>query len=275
MSDTGTSLRKALCSSFCAGITVNPVPFGLAISTVFEDGSGDRIGFYAVEDEDGLHLEDDGDYLPHLIASGIDIEKGQRRSLIESVLASAGAHYDADTYEIRTGTISQERLPEMALRFVSALMRIRDVERLNRDFVKSTFKEDALRALVEHFADIARVEERGRLGERYQDFQPDAVVHPHSSGRSTAVYFANGIVPLQEAELLHAEIMGQNDNSSFDVVALLEDFEKIDVLGRRRFQRAQNRGLVMPIFRGDERNAMAAVKRVVGARPVPSEWGIF
>ncbi len=44
-------------------------------------------------------------------------------------------------------------------------------------------------------------------------------------------------------------------------MALIEDTGKIDVIHPRWFQRAQNRGLIMPIFRSDEPAALSMIAR--------------
>src|SRR5208283_1719204 len=64
-------LKRQLCNIFCGSIDVRPVPSGLAISSAFEDSSGDPIGFYVTASEDGFQIEDDGAYLSHLIAKDI------------------------------------------------------------------------------------------------------------------------------------------------------------------------------------------------------------
>lgn len=124
---TAETLAKALCSTFCEAITVNPVPCGFAVSASFTDASGDRIAFYVVVTEgDGYRLEDDGEYLARLVALGIDIEKGQRQQLLESVLQRAGAFWDRDTYEIKTGGFESKELTARMVQFLSALIRVRD-----------------------------------------------------------------------------------------------------------------------------------------------------
>ena len=148
---TAETLTRALCSTFCEAITVNPVPCGFAVSAAFTDASGDRIAFYVVAEGDSYRLEDDGEYLARLVALGVDIERGQRQQLLQSVLETAGAFWDRDTYEIKTGTFDGAELTARMVRFLSALIRIRDLELLTRDFVRSTFREDATTAIMERF----------------------------------------------------------------------------------------------------------------------------
>jgi hypothetical protein len=54
-------LKKQLCTTFCGAIDVRPVPSGLAITSAFEDSSGDRLNFYLTEvSDDGFQIEDVG-----------------------------------------------------------------------------------------------------------------------------------------------------------------------------------------------------------------------
>jgi len=258
---TAASLEKALCSTFCQAITVNPVPCGFAVSAAFTDPSGDRIGFYVIADGENYHLEDDGEYLSQLLALGIDFEKGQRQQLLDSVLHTAGAAWDHDTYEIKTGTFEATELTIKIIPFLSALMRIRDLELLTRDFIRSTFREDATTAIMERFGEVANIDERKPVSTEFPDYLPDLVIRPKKEGRDTAVFLASNPVQFQEAELLRAEIEKETRQSEVTVVALIEDTDKINVISPRRFQRAINRGLAVSIFRGDEPAAMRAIAR--------------
>ncbi len=257
---TAANLEKDLCSTFCQAITVNPVPCGFAVSAGFTDPSGDRIGFYVIADGEYFHLEDNGEYLAQLVALGIDIERGQREQFLDSVLQLAGATWDHDTYEIKTGTFDENELTTKMIEFVSALMRIRDLELLTRDFVRSTFREDATAAIMERFGEAADIDERKPISAEFPDYLPDLVIRP-KHGRNTAVFLASNPVPFQEAELLRAEIEASNQHDKAAVVALIEDTDKINVISPRRFQRALNRGLAVSIFRGDEPAAMSVIAR--------------
>jgi hypothetical protein len=268
---TAETLAKALCSTFCEAITVNPVPCGFAVGAAFTDPSGDRIGFYVVAEGDNYRLEDDGEYLARLVALGIDIDRGQRLQLLESVLETAEAFWDRDTYEIKTGAFESEELTARMVRFLSALIRIRDLELLTRDFVRSTFREDATAAIMERFGPVANIDERKPVTGDFPDYLPDLVIRPKVDGRRTAIFLANNVVPFQEAELLRAEVEKEGQQDNIAVVALIEDPDKIAAISFRRFQRAQNRGLVMPIFRGDEPAALNNIARHVGVATASSK----
>src|SRR5690348_18404075 len=98
------NVEEALCRAFCDGITVSAVPAGLAVSTGFEDASGDRISFYLTRDEiSGLwRIEDDGALVPTLVASGVNVFKGARAKLFQGLLAQGRIEFDESSGELRT-----------------------------------------------------------------------------------------------------------------------------------------------------------------------------
>lgn len=253
-------LKSSLCKTFCSSIVVNPVPSGFAISTIFADRSGDPLAFYVVESGDGYRIEDDGDYLARLVGSGIAIDQGQRAQLLDAILDQAGAAWDRDTYEIRSGSFGQPELGRRLTNFLSALIRVRDLEILTRDVVRSTFREDAISALQQKYGQVARFDENEPVDRTFSEFPVDLVIRPSESGAIIgAVYFVSSNEKLNEALLLkmESEALGRRE---FGIIALIEDLE-MTAISRERFQRAQNRSLSMPIFRGDEDAAVARIGR--------------
>lgn len=252
------NLRRSLCSTFCSAIHVEPTPSGYAVSSAFTDRSGDRLSFYLSEDADGYLFEDDGEYLSRLVGLGIEIEAGTRGKLLSVILQNAGAEWDRDTFEIRTGAIKASEIAERAVDFLSALIRVRDLELMTREVVRSTFREDVLSALSARFSSLANIHENEPIDTAFADFPSDIVIRP-TAGKSAAIYLVANNEHLVEAQLLQteAEKLGRDD---FSVVALIEDLS-LPTISRRKFQRAQNRSLTMPIFRGDEAAALTLIER--------------
>lgn len=252
------ALKANLCKTFCASISVNAVPVGFAVSTLFSDRSGDRLGFYVVETGDGYRIEDDGEYLARLVGSGIPIDQGSRGQLLESILESAGASWDQDTYEIKSRSFQEAEFGERLTTFLSALIRVRDLELLTREVIRSTFREDATAALEDRYGTVAEFQENQSIDRILAEFPADLIIKPsQKDSKSGALYFVTSNDKLNEALLLkmEAERLGRSDVS---IIALLEDSEMRGI-SRKKFQRAQNRSLSMPIFRGDED---AAVNRI-------------
>lgn len=252
-------LEKALCSSFCESIAVNPIPCGLAVSAFLEDESKDKIGFYIVEDDDGVHLEDDGNYLSELVAKGIDLEKGTRANFISSVLSKADAFIDQDTYEIKTHSFSPTLVARQAPNFMAALFRVRGVDYWTQDRIASTFKEDVYNALVEKIGSAANVAKDSVVDAAFSDFPSDITVTPiHSSDKKTAIFTVSSSEKLTEALALKQEtIIKKRDD--IEVVAIIET---MDGISTRKFQRAVNRSVAFSIYKGEE---VAAIDRVISA----------
>lgn len=255
------ALRERLQSFFAATVNVRAVPAGYVISTIFRDRSGDPISFYLVEDSDGLHVEDDGDYLANLIARDIPIDQGQRGSLLDSILAESNSYWDRETYEIKSVTFSPEETERRVIDFVSSLIRVRDLELITREVIRSTFREDAASALIARFGKIADIDENAIVSKSFSEFPADFVLRPRGISGSIpgAIYLVNSNEKMSEALLLHIE-MQNNAPDEFAVVGLIEDSD-MRLLSRKKFQRTQNRSLPMPIFRGDEDAAMNMIAR--------------
>jgi hypothetical protein len=248
-------LKKTLCSTFCGGITVSALASGYAISSAFEDNSGDRISFYLTPDPEGYVIEDDGSYLAHLIARDIAIDQGTRGQLLEAILSQADAYWDKETFEIRTPAFPESE-------FLSSMIRVRDLELITREVVRSTFREDVIRAMTRNFGHMANVNEDEAITKDFGEFPADLVIRPLgmvSRARVGAVFLVNTNDKLNEALLLKMEAKALR-RDDFEVIALVEEPEMRN-LSRRKFQRAQNRDLVMPIFREDEDAAMNLIRR--------------
>lgn len=256
------ALEKALCSTFCSSISVNTVPCGYAVSTAFKDKSGDRLGFYIIKNEDGYNIEDSGDYLARLIASGIDVENGTRKTLLDGILQSGHAYVDVDTFEIKTTSFSEDQLAERITNFISSLIRVRDLELLTRDVVRSTFKEDAMSAIRRRFSDIANFDENAPVIPQFSDFPSELNIRPKAGGRTAAVFFATHSGKLDEAVMLKQEARLAH-KSDFSIIAMIETAD-LQGLSRRKYQRAQNRSIIMPIFRGDEDASLNLISETLG-----------
>lgn len=259
-------LKKTLCSTFCGGISVQPVATGYAISSAFEDSLGDPISFYLTQsDPDHYVIEDDGGYLAHLIAKDIPIDQGTRGQLLDAILLSGNAHWDRDTYEIRTDAFPSKDVPRRVIDFLSSMIRVRDLELITRDVVRSTFREDATRAIIATLGRAANLIEDEAISKDFSDFPADLIITPHADfprAKPGAVYFVNSTDKLNEALMLQMEAR-QLDRSDFEIIALVEDPE-MRTIKRKNFQRAQNRELPMPIFRHDEQGAVNYIRRRLG-----------
>jgi len=252
-------LESKLCSAFCGGLQVHPVPAGYAVSSAFEDSSGDRISFYITETPDGYQIEDDGSYLADLVARDINIETGARGELLKAILTEGQAYWDPDTYEIKSSGVVNGDLPGRAIQFLSSLIRVCDLALITRERVRSAFREDFIRALTTRFGDDLDIRENVAPANDLADFPADVVLTTPDR-RVGAIYLVNTNDKLNEAHLAWLE--SRERHSEVVTIAVLEDMESIS---KKRFQRALNRRLPTTIFRGDEEGAMDFVTSVITA----------
>jgi len=248
------TLKTLMCRTFCAEISVHEVPAGLAFSGMFEDSLGDRITGFLVQDRGAPYLADDGSFVADLEASGVQVFEGARAMFLERVLGPAGAYVDPDTMEIRTNSLDRDPDPEVLINFLSALARVRDVSYWSQERVRSTFVEDAVRAMRDRFNGAATVVTDAAIDSRFADFPADAIIRPHGAGRVVAVFLVQTTDKLTEAMALAQELRLQKDNES-RVAALVEDSNSIPMQSRKA-QRAINRISAFAFYRGDENAAL-------------------
>lgn len=263
-----TDLSEKLCKAFCSGISVNPVASGYAISSLFEDDSGDRISFYLSPSLDGYHIEDDGSYLAHLVAKDIPINEGTRGQLLDAILSKGHAYWDKETFEIKTSSFPESDVTQRVIDFLSSMIRVRDLELLTRDVVRSTFREDAVAALTKRFGALATLNENEPVSSEFSEYPADLVIRPRAAaqGAAAAVYFVSSNDKLNEALLLQMEkSQPLHAGAEFKVVALIEEPE-LKLISKKKFQRAQNRNVLMPIFRGDEAAAVEMIAKSIALK---------
>jgi hypothetical protein len=258
------TLKTQLCKTFCGSINVRPVPSGLAVSSAFADHSGDPISFYVTSLDGGeVRIEDDGSYLSHLIAKDIPIDQGTRGQLLDAILKQADSYWDRETLEIRSSVFPEGELSHRAIDFLSSLLRVRDLELLTRDVVRSTFRSDATAAIEARFGEVATFSENAPVKKDFAEFPADLIISPKDrAALKGAVYFVSSNEKLNEALLLQMEAHHGGGNADFKVIALLEEPE-MKAISSKKFQRAQNRSVVMPIFRGDEDASVLRIGRTL------------
>ena len=260
---TADSLKGLLGRTFSESVDVRLAPAGLLVQTPFIDNSGDGLSFLVRETGDGYQFEDDGFFLSHLVASGIDIERGQRRQMLDGVLNASGAYWDPETYEIKAAATGD--IAAASIMFMSALLRIRDLEMITKDVVRSAFKEDAIAAMEDVLGQSFIIERNAPVAPELSENPADVVISPVGSGKRLGVFLVNSTTSFVEAELLHAYIENEGLSGNYAAAALIEDTTKLTAIGMRRFQRAVNRGLKTPIFRGDEVASVNSLSRIAKA----------
>ncbi len=182
-------------------------------------------------------MEDDGAYLSQLIAKDVPIDQGSRGQLLDAILCQAHAYWDRETLEIRSEIFPETEIPRRVVDFLSSLIRVRDLELLTREVVRSTFREDATAAIQSRFGSVANFNEDAPVDGDFAEFPADLVIRPRDmatpSAKSGALYFANSNDRLNEALLLHMEAQNLR-RSDFEIIALIEEPD-MKMISRRRF----------------------------------------
>jgi hypothetical protein len=247
-------MKEELCRAFCDDIRISEVPAGLAVSTVFGSGDGDRIGFYVLTRKDKFRIEDDGLTLPSLEASGVDFKSGTRAQALEELKSEYGVAIDLDNNEFFIDGLTEGELPQAALRFVAFSLRVRDFMLMTEHRVASTFREDASKLIHDVIGPRAKVEENAAILPELDDFPADFVLR--APGRPpVGVYLGYSDQRVLEALFVHMRARHET-HESCSVVALLESAKGISAKVK---QQAANRLDAVPEFRGAE---IAAIERI-------------
>lgn len=261
------SLRKDLCKTFCADISISEVPSGIAISGRYDDGYGDKIECFIENDSNGWVIIDDGLFIPDLIGRGIDIRSKSRSEFIERVLRPAGAFMDTEDHTLRTEILSEFPSSVQILDFLLALVRVRDVTFWTRERVKSTFKEDAFDALKLRLGEHFNLERNAPVDSRLKEFPADIVARPKSimQTKASAIFLASGTETLNEALLLWQSIRGAGlSHNDISVMAMMESGRGL-TLGSPKVQRAINRIDAFAVWDSDAEASVERLARVAEA----------
>jgi hypothetical protein len=253
-------IEEALCRAFCDGITVSEVPTGLAVSTPFEDTSGERIGFYLVKDKSsGLYrVEDDGELVPGLLAAGTNILKGSRGKLFQSLLAQGRIEFDAENGELRTPLLEEGDVPAAAMRFVALLVRVASLSSTHPETVSKNFRDDALERIRADLSGLFEIREGEDhpLTPSLAEFEPDVyLIAPEKI--PVAVFVAVSDQRIYEAILM--QMTADHEAMVPCSVVSLVDREGSKLTTKKMRQRARNRLGAAPEFYGEEAQAIQRI----------------
>lgn len=237
-------IDAALRRTFCASLDVAPVPVGYAVSTGFMLPDGDPLSFYVIAEDDGTFvLEDDGLTLPTAIASGLDLKSSVREGLLRGILADEGLHFGTD-WTIRSEALSEAEVGAASMRFVSGLIRTRDLTLLSRENVAASFAEDVRQVLAEKLPNDLVIDEEDRSADAGS---PDVVLRRRSTGLKAARIYAAGA----DLRLMDAVVEYQALHLGDAPVIAVVDRRRSRV-SERRFNTATNKGLPMAVVDGPD-----------------------
>jgi hypothetical protein len=239
------TLTDSLRSELCAPLTVSTVPIGYHIETGFRLPDGDPLDFYLVRADEGLYrFEDDGTTIPNAVARGFDLKSASRDGMLRHMLAQEGAHYDTDLV-VRTDPVPERDLGPAGLRFISALIRTRDLFVLSRENVAASFADDVMRAISASLPATLVVE----ASPANEPGSPDLLLRRRDTGLKAARVYAAG----SDLRLMDALVEHQARHAGDSPIVAVVDRRKSRVT-ERRFNRATNQGLAMAVVddQGDD-----------------------
>ena len=253
-------MKDQLCQAFCDEIQIRDVPIGLAVSTGFDNFTGDPIGFYiSGPNEKGCYqIQDDGMTIFNLESSGADLDIATRATAFEDLLREYGFSYNKDEHVLLSSPLQLSEIAAKSLRFVALLLRLQDLLLMVQEHASSTFKEEALRMLREQAKSKAEITENEPVSSKLEDYPADAVFR--SSGhKPVALFFGTSDQKISEAIILDM-VARYEVKIDCSVVVMIEYDASIT---RKVRQRAANRLAAVSYFRGDEDAAVSRIIREV------------
>ena len=255
-------MKDELCKAFCGSLTVRDVPVGLAVGTGFRQPNGDAVGFYIVYETPQkirARIEDDGQTVAALVASGVDVTAGPRAQIFSELLEDAAASYNEKDAIIHTNYMDLSKLPQASLAFVALLVRVQDLAIFSRERVEETFKDDVLEATRERFNGRAEILVDVAPTVDFAHFPADIVIKP-STGTPLAIFVGTSEPKALEAYILwmKVEMLGGNRSK----VMLVLDTAKPPRIKERTLARVLT-SFNLAVFPGQEIETMDAMERAV------------
>lgn len=253
------NLQKEICAAFCDGLNVKKVPVGFAVSTPVTWFSGDKISFYARVEGERARLEDSGTLLFDLEGQGVDFSSENRMDILSGILGEHGVVLSDEDGVFCTEWVPTSAIASLALPFLTFLTRVQDLLFLNREVVRSTFREDLIGALEDTFSETA-VSVSEALIPALPHYSVDIVVRS-SSGKIAAIFPATNDVNVLRAVLFSMEIQ-KHDVENVIPFLIYESLDKGAITQQSR-EIAFNSDLTPAAWSGGRDEVMQKVQRYV------------
>ncbi len=254
------TIAETMCRAFCDGLDVRRVPAGLAINTPFRGMDGDPIGFFAVEHNGFWRLADSGLTVPMLVASGVNVDSGQRAHEFQRVLEETGIGYDDGTGELTTEWVAADQVAQTAFAFITCLIRLQDLFLLQPKRVASTFQDDAIAAIERRFQNRAQIARDAPILAQTNDLVADVVIAAEDRP-PLGVFLATHDAKVWQAVAARTIAIYQM-GLDCRIAALFEQERPRNISGKVK-QQASNRLDASPSFRGDPDGALSRLDEVV------------
>ena len=262
-------MMESICKEFCNNITIQNVPVGFAVGTVFRRNNGDKIGFYIVYKDKYrtmARVEDDGLTIASLEAEGVNVFSGTRLEHFKKLLATADVFYDNQEHILHTNYVKVEEIAKLSLLFLEFLIKIQEMTHVSRKNTEKTFYSDVIESMIKHYDKKAKLFFGKEIDSIYQGSNADVVIHPEN-GEDLAVFIATHETKALEATILWTDVHAKL--SKFVKVMLVVDSPRTKIIKEHTYARATNR-FPVTVFSGMKADALAAMDRSVYGREMLS-----
>ncbi|MDF3155147.1 DUF1828 domain-containing protein [Mesorhizobium sp. XAP10] len=226
------SLAKEICEVVCEGFKVRKVPVGYSVLTPWTWFSGEPLTFFIREEKGQARLEDSGLLVADLQGMGLDLTSENRRELLAALLSEHRAFLDDDDSQFATEWTTMDQVASRIPEFLSFLLRVQDLLFLNRDRVRSTFKEDLASAMQDRFDGEAQIFLSQAPIPRMPQYIVDVLVE-HKSGANIAIFAGVSDVSVLQAVLFQKELQIKGIDG-YTVFLIFEDMSGARVSQRNR-----------------------------------------
>lgn len=253
------NLQQEICAAFCDGLIVRKVPVGYAISTPVTWFAGDTISFYARIEGERARLEDSGSLMFDLEGQGVDFSSENRMEILAGLLGDHGVIHSEEDGMFCTEWVPKTEIAALALPFLTFLSRVQDLLFLNREVVRSTFKEDLIAALEDTFTESA-ISVSEALIPSLPHYTVDIVVRS-SKGKAAAIFPATNDVTVLRAVLFSMELQ-KYDAPNIVPFLIYENLDKGAITQQSR-EIAMNSDLTQAVWSGGRDEVMQKVQKHV------------
>ncbi len=244
--------KQQLCEAFCDRVSVKSVPIGYAIRTPFFRSADDPLAIYArrLHGENGyFRLEDDGQTVAFLEATGADLDSQTRFEMFVSILRDENALYSETENLIHSRPLAEDQLAATCIGFSEMLLRICDLSVLSTNRVRNTFKDDLIALVEQQFGSRSTIELNVPIEAGLKDYIVDIVVRG-LDGRSLAIYAGTSELKALEA-LLFSRETASRAMTKLRTMLILEQAKPAEIK-ERTLSRVMNSEIILASMDGEE-----------------------
>jgi hypothetical protein len=183
------------------------------------------------------------------MATGVNVFRGGRAKVFQTLLEQGRIEFDEASRELRTGWLAEADVPAAAMRFVALLMRVASLSSTTPEMVSANFRDDAIARIKAELSRDFVISEDQPVDTNLAEFEPDVVLTAEGKN-AVAVFIAVSDQRIYEAILM--QMTAKHEVRASVAVVALMDRENSKLTTRKMRQRARNRLAAAPEFYGEE-----------------------